>query len=711
MTAGPEAAATPRARTAPSPELARLAEAHRVATEFWDWQGRPVDVSAETLVAVLASLGVDASSPGAVATALRAHEQAPLRDLLPPCLVVREGSADRFAVHVRHGDPVEVWVEPEHGGGRRLLVQQDRPVDPVDVDGTLVGEATYAVPRDLPIGYHLLGASSGARTASTALIVTPGRLELPPAVRAARVWGYLVQLYSVRSKRSWGVGDLADLADLVGWTGRELGVGFVLVNPLHAAEPIPPLSDSPYLPTTRRFPNPIYIRVEAVAEYAYLDAPSRRRVTTLRGKTAGVDGPDGLIDRDRAWSAKIAALRLVHAAPRSIGRQSAYDAFVAREGAGLRDFATWCALASRHGAATSTWPAELRDPGGPAVTAAQVELADDLEFWCWLQWVLDDQLAAAAVAARQAGAPLGVMHDLAVGVHPDGADSWALGSVLAPGVSVGAPPDAFNQLGQDWSQPPWHPTRLAEANYRPWREMLRTVLRHAGGLRVDHVLGLFRLWFVPAGGPASEGTYVRYDHEALVGILALEAHRAGAVVVGEDLGTVEPWVRDYLAERGVLGTSLLWFERDDDGKPSRPEQWRELTLATVGTHDLPPTAAYLSGDHVDLRERLGLLTRPVAEERAADAAARAEWLDLLGTLGLLRPGATSEDVIDALHRLLTQTPCRLLGVQLVDAVGERRTQNQPGTFEEYPNWRLPLADGAGQPLLLEDLPAILRPPF
>jgi len=326
-----------------------------------------------------------------------------------------------------------------------------------------------------------------------------------------------------------------------------------------------------------------------------------------------------------------------------------------------------------------------------------------------LQWWLDEQLDQAQLAARQAGMPVGVVHDLAVGVHPDGADAWALQGVLAAGVSVGAPPDAFNQQGQDWSQPPWRPDALAELAYAPYRDMLRTVLRHAGGLRVDHVLGLFRLWWIPQGLGPKEGTYVRYDHEAMVGILALEAQRVGALVVGEDLGTVEPWVRDVLRDRGIAGTSVLWFERDGAGRPLGPEHWRELCLATVTTHDLPPSAGYLTGEHVRIRDGLGLLTRPVEEEQAVDAQDREAWLSLLRDRGLLRPGASAGETIEALHRVLAATPSRLLGVALPDAVGQVQAQNQPGTHREYPNWQIPLTDGAGLPVLLDDLPGLSAP--
>jgi 4-alpha-glucanotransferase len=463
------------------------------------------------------------------------------------------------------------------------------------------------------------------------------------------------------------------------------------------------MEPSPYLPTSRRFLNPIYLRVEDIREVAYLPSTDRAVIEWQAEEVRELNIHTGELDRDAVWAAKRPALEAIFAAPRPPARQAAFEAFCAREGQGLVDFATWCALADRYGLPTLTWPAHLRDHRSDAVEELRRELADQVRFHMWLQWCLDEQAERCQRIAHEAGMSIGVIHDLAVGVHPDGADAWALAEVLAQGVTVGAPPDAFNQQGQDWSQPPWRPDRLAELGYAPYRDMLRTVLRHSGALRVDHIIGLFRLWWVPEGVRADAGTYVRYDHEALVGILALEAQRAGAFVVGEDLGTVEPWARDYLRERGLLGTSILWFEKDGAGRPLRPESWRELCLATVTTHDLPPTAGYLAGEHIDLRQRLGLLTRSLAEEVAVDEADRGAVLAQLRDLGLLGDNVTERDRVEALHRFLTWTPAKLIGVALADAVGDRRAMNQPGTSDEYPNWRLPLADGMGQPVLLEDL--------
>jgi 4-alpha-glucanotransferase len=684
----------------PSEALLRLAAAYAVVPDHWDFHGNRVRASAETLTGVLAALGVDASSPERIDLALAFAEDTPWRRVLPPVVVVRAGRQVHVPVHVTHGDGVDVWVELEGTGERREVGQADVPVPPRTVDGREVGRATFTTPPDLPLGWHVLRAVGPSADASTPLVVTPDHLELPQAVRDRRAWGFMTQLYSIRSRASWGVGDLADLAEIAWLSARE-GADFVLVNPLHAAEPQVPMTPSPYLPTSRRFVNPLYVRVEDVREAAYLQSADRTLIDWAAEPALALDDDPGPIDRDVAWTAKRAALEIVFAAPRSAARQAAFDEFVEREGDGLRQFAIWCALAEEHG--LDDWPDELLDPGSPAVAAAAERLADRVAFHTWLQWVADEQLERAQRAARAGGMTIGVMHDLAVGVHPQGADVWALGDVLARGATVGAPPDMYNQQGQNWSQPPWSPDALARAAYRPYRDMLRSVLRHAGAVRIDHVIGLFRLWWVPAGAEASQGAYVRYDHEALVGILALEAQRAGAIVIGEDLGVVEPWVRDYLSDRGVLGTSVLWFEQDLNGNPLPPQDYRRLLLATVTTHDLPPTAGYLAGEHVAIRERLGLLTEPAAVVRAAANAERERMLTALRSRGLVGDDPSEREIVEALHRYVLQTPSVLVGVALTDAVGERRAQNQPGTDQEYPNWKVPLADGAGQLVPVEEL--------
>jgi len=535
------------------------------------------------------------------------------------------------------------------------------------------------------------------------LIIAPEWLGLPEQLQGRRGWGIATQLYSVRSAQSWGVGDLTDLEDLAVWSAAEHGCDYVLVNPMHAADPVAPMEPSPYLPTSRRFANPLYLRIERIPEYALAAGKQRSKIKKRREKFFLGFDPAAPIDRDRSWKAKRKALWVVFDVPRTPGRQTAFEAYRRREGAGLENFANWAVLARHHGQRFTDWPAELQDPAAPAVAQFRTDRQREIDFECWLQWLLDEQFAAAQQAGRRAGMGLGIMHDLAVGVNPTGADVWSLQDVYANGISVGAPPDPYNQNGQNWTQPPWRPDRLAETAYAPFRDMVRTILRHAGGIRVDHVIGLFRLWWIPDGSAPTEGTYVRYDHEAMVGILALEAHRAEAVVVGEDLGTVEPWVRDYLRERGILGTSILWFEFEwaSGGAPLRPEWWREYCLASVTTHDLPPTAAYLDGDHVRLRDELGVLTRSLDEELQADQRDRQAWLDTLRARGALAEDADANETIHALHRYLTWTPSRLLCLSLSVAVGDRRTQNQPGTIDEYPNWRVPLTDSDGTPVMLE----------
>ena len=685
--------------------LIELARRFGVATEYDDWVGHRVDVPEQTLIAVLGALGVPAAAADDRAAALARHDREHWSRALPPTVVGRAGTETAFWVHVTHGDAAHVWVRLEDGTERSGIRQLDNFTAPYDLDGHMIGEATFALPADLPLGYHRLHLRSGTGESSAALIVTPPWLGLPERLGNRRVWGLATQLYSVRSKRSWGVGDLTDLTDLAVWSAARHGAGYLLINPLHAAAPTKPMEPSPYLPTSRRFVSPLYLRVEVIPEYA--DLPKRKEVRELHAELTRRAAKLDAIDRDAAWKAKRRALKLVHRVKRSAGRELAYAAFRVREGAALEAFATWCALAERYGDDWHEWPAALRHPEAEGVADFVDKNSTAVDFHRWMQWQLDEQLAGAQSAATRAGMPLGIMADLAVGVHPDGSDAWALQDVLALGVTAGAPPDEYNQLGQNWSQPPWRPDQLEDREYQPFLELIGGVLRHAGGVRIDHIIGLFRLWWIPEGALPTAGTYVRYNHDAMIGIVALEAHRAGAVVVGEDLGTREPWERNYLCGRGLLGTSILWFERDHSGAPLAAEHWREYCLSSVTTHDLPPTAGYLAGDHVRLRDSLGLLTRPVAAEQIEDDREQAAWMAELRRVGLLAQDGEpdTEQVITALYRYLGRTRSRLLALALTDAVGDRRTQNQPGTTNEYPNWRVPLADPAGRPLLLEDVMA------
>ncbi len=533
----------------------------------------------------------------------------------------------------------------------------------------------------------------------------PGHLGQPgpPRVPDRRSWGFTVQLYSVRSRQSWGHGDLRDLADLAAWSARDLGAGFVLINPLHAAEPLPPVSASPYLPMTRRYVSPLYLRIEDIAEYRQLDAAGRERVAALAAPLRAASATPALIDRDAVWTAKRQALEIIHRLPLSDARREEYQRFRKREGRDLDDWAAWCALAERHGPDWRGWPAPDRDPRRAAAGAGPAA-----EFHAWLQWLADEQLAAAPHAALAAGMDTGIIGDLAVGAHPGGADAWAHQDLLVRGLSVGAPPDEFNQRGQDWSQPPWHPRRLAAAGYRPLNDLFAAGLRHGGGLRVDHVMGLMRLWVMPAGWPPGRGAYIRYDHRATVAALAGQAARAGALAIGEDLGTVDRWIREYLTASRVMGTEMLWFAREPDGTPLAPRHWRREVMATVGTHDVPPAAAFLTGEQVTVRARLGLLTQPEQAERNNAQQLLSQWRHALVGEGLIADGALPgpDEFTVALYAYLARTEARLIGVSLADAAGDRRPQNLPGTSDEYPNWRIPLCDGEGRPVLLEDLPGL-----
>jgi 4-alpha-glucanotransferase len=527
-----------------------------------------------------------------------------------------------------------------------------------EIDGRL--------PPDLPPGYHLIEPRDGD---PYPLVVSPGRVPVP----TERVWGFSAQVYAARSRSSWGIGDLADLRRIGSWSGS-LGAGVVLVNPLHASRPTYPQEPSPYFPGSRCFVNPLYLAIEEVP-----GAEGRLDVASIAQAGRDLNGRR-LIDRDRVWTLKSEALEAIFS---DFSGDPGFDKYRQERGPTLERFATYCALAEVHGGAWQKWPREYRHPWDAATRqfAASPLGRMRIRYHAWLQWLLDGQLA-------RASSPIGVVQDLAIGVDPSGPDSWAWQDTFAAGMHVGAPPDEFNTQGQDWAIPPLDPWRVRAGGYEPWIEALGAAFRHASGLRVDHVMGLFRLYWIPLDAAPTDGAYVRYPHDDLLNILALEAHRAGAFVMGEDLGTVEGGVREDLGERRIMSYRLWWFEE----QPS--STWPLNALGAITTHDLPTVAGVFSGSDVDAQRRLGL--HPNEE---ASAALRTKLID--------RTGSTDDtpvtEVIARAYSDLAAAPCAVVAVTLDDALSVEERPNMPGTIDEWPNWSIAL------PVAFEDIEGLPLP--
>lgn len=566
-----------------------------------------------------------------------------------------------------------VWVvrpgQDEHLLGRCHLHLED---------GDDLGEVDR-LPRDLPLGIHDLHPVDGGPT--TTLIVSPRRCHLPPDLRT---WGVTMQVPTTRSSRSWGIGDLGDVAEVARWVRSE-GGGALGLSPLHAPTPVPPVQTSPYYPASRRWRNPLLLRVDAVPG---AEALPEVRALGQRARQL-LDEPQVL--RDRCWPLQRQALELLWAT-RSDRQRTELDRWRGHRGPTLDAWAVYCTLAEEHGPGWSTWPPALRRADGPEVAAAARARADRVAFHAWLQLLLEHQLEAAQVDGVR------LVQDLAIGVDPDGADAWVLQDLLALDMSVGAPPDDFARDGQRWGLPPFIPWRLRDAGYRPLAELLRASMTAGGGLRVDHVMGLSRLFWVPDGSAPADGTYVRFAGRELLDVLALESARAAAVVVGEDLGTVETGFREALRETSVLSTRLVWFE---DAPPS---DYPHEALAMVTTHDLPTIAGIVRGTDDDELLSLG---RPAPDDATARLRHRLE-----AVAGMSSPPPTScgrstvdpagpsiTDVVAAVHRRVAGSPAALVLLTLEDLCLVERRPNVPGTTAgERPNWSLPL------PIAVEELP-------
>ena len=556
---------------------------------------------------------------------------------------------------------------------------------------TLITEAgerrtVAGVLQSPPLGYHTLEFDDGP----VRLIVSPGRCPRPER----RAWGWAVQLYATRSSASWGIGDLGDLRRFGEWASAR-GASIALINPLHAVAPGPRPEASPYFPSSRKWRNPLYLRIEDIAGAGLALTAGEAAALAARGRALN---EDRIIDRAKVWELKLVALDRLWTA---LGQRlpEAAEAWIRAQGASLDTFATFSALAEIHGPDWRRWPDAFWRYDGPAARRfASGAGAARVAFHGWLQWLLDQQLQRAADA-------LPVIGDLAIGSDPGGADAWEWQDVLARGVSVGAPPDEFAPGGQDWGFPPFDPWRLRAAGYQPFVDLVRAALDHTAGVRLDHVAGLFRLYWVPHGADARQGVYVRYPWADLCNILALESHRAGAVVVGEDLGTVEDEARHALAKSGVLSYRVLWFE----DRP--PSEWPEAALAAVTTHDLPTVAGVCTGADERDRRAIGMAVDGQADAQLLSRLARAAGVAGLAAADVdatdavdagdagdaVDAGATLGEVVLGAYRALAASPCLLVAATLEDALEIEERPNLPGTTVERPNWCLAL------PQLLETI--------
>lgn len=680
--------------------LDRLSELAGISPRFRDALGEERAVGDVTRRALLAAMGLPAASRRDIVDSIQRIENAPWRRLIDPVIVARRGERLSAAITLpgARGGARLSWRIDLEGGGRRdgaVAFADLTQVDERAIGRQRIERRQLGLPA-LPVGYHTLTVAADEE-ARALVIVAPRRCFAPPPGR--RLWGIATQLYSLRTARDRGVGDFSSLSRLLALAGR-LGADAVGLNPLHALFPEDASRISPYAPSDRRFLTLANIDVAAVPEF--MTCGEARRLAGRAGRP-----PGDLVDFAAVTAFKRPILERLHRAfrerhlgPELTARGRAFGAFLREGGAALERFAVFQALSEDHrGRAWWDWPAELRRADGPAIRDYAQARAERVEFFQFTQFLAETQLAAAAARARRAGMAIGLYHDLALAAEAAGAEAWMNQDTIARGVRLGAPPDDWNHRGQDWGMPPYNPLALREAAFAPTIEVLRANMRRGGALRIDHVMGLERMFWIPPGGEPKDGAYVRYPGAELTAILALESARQRCVVIGEDLGTVPEGFRERMRKAGVLSYRLLYFTRDASGFVS-PRRYPRSALVAVTTHDLATLPGFWRGRDLGWRERLDLYpSREFGRKaRARREGDRRELIAAFKREGLL-PRTFPEDredcppeLVRAAYRFLARTKSALLMVQLEDVLGIEEQINVPGTVDEHPNWRrrLPL---------------------
>ncbi len=700
-----------------SAALHRLADRLGVLRHYVSAAGEDCSVSDSSLRLLCTAAGLDARSDEAVAASLAAAGT----DLpLDPVLVATEGQLLVTAWRTRSGEQDVPWqIEFEHGGGVGGVTAPE---------GTGVQASLRIALDGVPTGYHRLTVGVDGERVQSKLIVAPPRCWTPPHWQQAapRDWSITTQLYALRSARNWGIGDFSDLAELAHHAAAQ-GASSVGLNPLHALFPANPLHLSPYSPSSRMFLNPVYIDVEMVPGYA--ECAAARGLVDSPGFQARLQAARAsqFVDYQNVWQLKLEVLRAlfdelaVHTHRQTAGEQDLdFTAFKQLGGTDLQHFALFEALqahrlAAGDGLSWRDWPAAFRDITSPEVAAFAAAHADAIEFSKFLQWEADRQLGAAAALMRRLGMSTGIYRDVAVGVDPGGAEAWADQSLLVAGASVGAPPDTYNPKGQDWGLAPFNPVALRQRGYAPFIAAVRANMRHAGAVRIDHVIGLKRLYWVPSGAGPAAGGYVAYPFDDLMAIVALESQRQQCLVVGEDLGTVPEGFRADAESRALLSYRVLMFEREHgDGAFLPPSHYPAMAAAAVSTHDLPTLAGLWTGRDLAWRSELDLYADAHGAQRDIEfrQSTREALIAALVADGDLAPAAAAHladpnagdpataaaiaRLVEAAHVYLGKTASRLMLVQIEDLGAEAEQMNLPGTVDQHPNWRRKLQRSIGE---------------
>jgi 4-alpha-glucanotransferase len=708
----------------------RLARLRGIGDAYHDYRGELKFFSQQTKAGILSAMGCAVQDAAALAAEVAQLESVQGRKLLP-AVATASGSHAGVEINVAARDfgAVFLWsLRLEDGSQRngRTSTADCAEIWRGEVAGSWITRRRFDLPCDLPPGYHELEVTLGGAADRCALIACASKCYQPAAIREGRkLWGLSVQLYTLRSRENWGIGDFGDLGQLIRWAAS-FGAGFIGLNPLHALAPADPARSSPYSPSSRHFLNVMYIAVPAVAEFQYCEAAQRRaadpafaaRLSQLRSREH--------VDYAGVAESKFEILALLYQdfRVRHLGRDTeralSFERFVGAGGAPLQLHARFDALDRFFRATTGrasgwlSWPEDFRDLNGAAAARFAGDHPAEVEFYVYLQWLASEQLAGAQSLARELGMPIGLYGDYAVGANPSGSETWMDPGSYCLGAEIGAPPDPLALKGQGWGTPPPDPAAMQAQRLEGFSRLIRNNMRHYGALRLDHVMSLFRLWWVPAGLSPAEGAYVHYPLHLLLTVLSLESERRTCLIVGEDLGVVPDEMRHAMPEFGLYHYKVMLFEKTDN-RFRRPDEYSRSALATPTTHDLPTLRSFWEGHDIALRRSLGLypsaeIEHDIVRERAYD---RERLLTALKDLALntALPANPNEpftaELVHAVHLYLARSAAAMVALQLDDLLCMSDPVNVPGTSSEFPNWQRKLTMDIEDLAVRQDLAAQL----